>query len=142
MRNRRGGAWVLRRGSIPRHRAKRKEKMPDFYTDLDGNELVVVSYNELVPRFYKTEQSLRSVVSRDMRRGYGIRKVRPGNGCGSFALLEFDSLPAKIREQLDDPRRDMHQVEKFYKHNVEAERFYARYMLSDGRKIATLLQHQ
>lgn len=116
--------------------------MPDFYTDLDGNKLVVASYNELVPRFYKTEQSLRSVVSRDMRRGYGIRKVRSGKGCGSFALLEFDSLPAKIRKQLDDPRRDMHPVENFYKHNVEAERFYARYMLSDGRKINALLQHQ
>lgn len=110
--------------------------MPENYTDINtGATILVVRYDELVPTYYKTENYLRKKVSEDMKRGYGMRKVRPGKGQGSNALIEFDSLPLWIQEQMDDPRRDKHCVEMFYRHNVEAERFFANYFLPDGRRI-------
>lgn len=96
--------------------------------------MLVVSYDELVPTFYKTEQSLRAVVSRDVKRGFGMRRVARGHNSGR-ALIDFDSLPLWIQEKMDDPRRDKHCVEMFYKHNVEAERFFANHFLPDGRRI-------
>ena len=115
---------------------KTKRGMIDFYKDITtGKEILVVSYDELVPKFYKTEQSLRAVVSRDSKRGFGIRKIRQGKGQGHFALVEFDSLPLEIQEQMNDPRRDKHPIEMFYRHAVEAERFFANYFLPDGRRI-------
>ena len=71
--------------------------MPENYTDINtGATILVVRYDELVPTYYKTENYLRKKVSEDMKRGYGMRKVRPGKGQGSNALIEFDSLPLSI----------------------------------------------
>lgn len=109
--------------------------MPEFYTDTDGKELLVVSYDELVPRFYKTVRSLTTIVDRDMSRGYGLRKVI--RGCRNRqALIDFDSLPARVRDEMDDPRRGVHPVDKHYKYDVAAESFYTGFMLPGGHRLS------
>jgi hypothetical protein len=84
------------------------------------NDTLVVTYDELVPRFYKTENALRAVVSRHQTRGYGIKKMQRGGGCEKIALIEFDSLPRHIREELEDPRRGRHILESYFKVDEKA----------------------
>lgn len=110
--------------------------MPEFYTDPNtGNEVLTVSYDELVPKFYKTVGCLSKTVCRDEKRGWGMRRAARGHNTG-MARIEFDSLPQEVREQLYDPRRDAHPLEPYYRHNVEAERFYTTHMLPDGRRLS------
>ena len=109
--------------------------MPHTHTDNKGNEILVVTYDELVPRFFRSENYLRKKVSADQKRGYGIRKVRPGKGTESYALLDFDSLPLRIREQMEDPRADQHVLEQFYTMDREALRYFRTYQFETGEKI-------
>lgn len=102
---------------------------------------MVVSYEELVPRFYKTVRSLSTILRRSEKRGYGLRRISRGHNSGR-ALIEYDSLPAEIRDALEDPRKERHPIDMFYKRNREAEQFYATHMLEDGRRISPELQQR
>lgn len=114
--------------------------MPEFYTDnKTGDEILAVTYEELVPRFYKSVACLSTVVKRSESRGFGMRRVSRGHNTGK-AMIEFDSLPIEIQQQLFDPRKEQHPLEMFYKWNVEAERYYRTYTLDDGRRIAPEIQ--
>ena len=104
--------------------------MPHYYKDI-----LVVTYEELVPRFYKTWNVLSATVTRHEKRGYGIKRIRSGKGSESHALLEFDSLARNIREQLDDPRRDRHVLENFYQVDKKATQFFQEHEFEDGSHI-------
>ena len=67
--------------------------------------------------------------------GYGIKKIQRGGGTEKQALIEFDSLPRKIREALDDPRKDRHILEEFYRVDKSASTFFQEYEFEDGRHI-------
>lgn len=109
--------------------------MPHYYND-NGNNILVVTYEELVPRFYKTEKVLRSVVCRHEKRGYGIKKIQRGGGSEKQALLEFDSLPRRIREKMDDPRRGLHVLEAYYKTDTAALKFFRDdFVFEDGSHL-------
>ncbi|MDR2009232.1 MAG: hypothetical protein LBQ22_01970 [Bacteroidales bacterium] len=110
--------------------------MPHFWIDTKTkNEILVVTYSELVPAFYTSEKYLRRKVSEDMARGYGLRRIRKGGGHDSVALLEFDSLPLKIKDRLYDPRKEMHILEQYYEYDINALQFFREYIFEDGRRI-------
>lgn len=111
--------------------------MPHFWKDNDGNEILVVTYEELVPEFYSRINCVEATVSRAQKRGYGMRKLKSGGGRGEHAtaLIEYDSLPNNIKEQLADPRRGLHILEHYWETDREAVRFYQDYRFEDGRTI-------
>ena len=109
--------------------------MPHYYND-NGNKILVVTYDELVPLCYKTKNVLSAVVCRHEKRGYGIKRIRPGKGLETDALLEFDSLPKHIREKLDDPRRDRHVLDAYYKIDTAAVKFFRDdFVFEDGSHL-------
>ena len=116
--------------------------MQEIYTDRNsGEEILVVSYEELVPRFYKSVVSLSAVVRRDEKRGYGMRRVSRGHNTGR-ALIEFDSLPSEIREAIGDPRAEKNAVELYYRRQPQAENYFAWCLLPNGQRIDPELQKQ
>jgi hypothetical protein len=78
---------------------------------------------------------LRVEVCRHKERGFGIEKIQRGGGTEKQALIVFDSLSRKIREQMDDPRRDRHVLEAFYKVDKEATKFFQDHEFEDGSHI-------
>lgn len=102
--------------------------MPQFW---NNTNIVVVTVEELVPHFYKTTDSLKNIVSRASRRGYGLKKIQSG-GNGRQLLIDYDSLPNNVKAQLKDPRSFRHILEKFYKPETEAHDFYNDYQFEDG----------
>ena len=105
--------------------------MPHFTPD----NILVVTYEELVPRFFKNDSVLWAKLSRDIKRGYGLKKVKAGKGQGNHALINFDSLPTHIKMQLDDPRKGQHVLERFFCIDKEAIEFYQDWRFADGSSI-------
>lgn len=100
--------------------------MPHFW-----NDILVVASDELVPQFYSSVDSLKNIVSRHAKRGYGLKRVQLG-GNGRQLLIDFDSLPNNIKDQFKDPRRFRHIMEQFYRHDDDALAFYEKYQFGDG----------
>ena len=111
--------------------------MPQIY-----NNVLVVTYPELVPDFYSSDKYLRKKLSVDKKRGYGLRKIREGKGKNSPALIEFDSLPRKIRESIGDPRNTGHILEQYYVTDGKAINFYSDYRFKDMSYIADDIQQK
>ena len=68
------------------------------------NDILVVTKDELVPRFYEWN-SLKSQLRRHKDKPTGLKRYSRGGGRGNRLLILFDSLPATIREAIGDPRR-------------------------------------
>lgn len=102
--------------------------MPNFW---NNTNIVVVTADELIPQFYASRASLSVVLKRAKKRRYGLRKIQTG-GNGRQLLVDFDSLPNNIKDQLKDPRRFRHILEQFYSHDSEALAFYESYQFKDG----------
>jgi hypothetical protein len=109
--------------------------MPHYTND----KKLVVTYDELVPMFYKTMDYLKSYVYICEKRGFGLKRVARGHN-GGKALILFDSLPEKIRFQLDDLRVGNHTLEQFFEVDPEAVRFYQSFRFADNRSISDNLQ--
>jgi hypothetical protein len=109
--------------------------MPQF----THNNILVVTADELVPRFYKTKASLSTVVGRDEDRGYGMRKLNNGGG-GHNVLIEFDSLPPHIKNELPDPRKGLHVLEHHFNIDKDAVEFYQGWRFWDGSEIDDKIQ--
>ena len=109
--------------------------MPHFTND----NILVVTYEELVPSFYKTMVSLSNVVSRDMKRGYGMERVVRGH-LGSGSLIKYDSLPKFIKSEITDPRKGLHVMEPYFALDKEAVEFYMRWRFGDGSSIEEEVQ--
>lgn len=102
--------------------------MPHFH-----NNILAVTVDELVPE-HMTYQALAKAVKRSEQRGYGMRRVQRG-GRERQLLVEFDSLPAHIRQQLDDPRKEAHPMERFFAIDFKAVDFYTDYRPA-GQRMA------
>jgi hypothetical protein len=99
--------------------------MPHFF-----NNIVVVTHDELVPEHYSYD-ALKKALKRCDQRGYGIKRVMLG-GNGRQLLVDFDTLPRKVRECFKDPRVAEHPLEPFYNTDSEAVEFYGNYRYSNG----------
>ncbi len=110
--------------------------MPHYW-----NNIMVVTQDEIVPRFYKTDGTLKSEVSRYKDRDFGIKKVQRG-GNGRPALYSFDSLPIEMQNAIGDPRKITNPLELFYKEDREAVRFYTSFKFEDKKPLKMVHQNE
>ena len=95
-----------------------------------GN-ILVVTKDELVPKYYNCLKSLQTQIGRYKDKPYGIKKVQSG-GNGRQLLVDFDSLPKEIQNSIGDPRTMHHPLLKFWEINPAATAFYTTYEFEDG----------
>jgi hypothetical protein len=88
--------------------------MPHF-----DNDILVVTHEELIPKFWNNLKSLQSDVQREK-----IKQTQKG-GRGRKMLIIYDSLPSKVRSEIPDPRLWSNPLEKYYKTDMKAVRYYA-----------------
>lgn len=105
--------------------------MPHLHHD---NSTWVVTKEELVPRFWKKEDSLLKAIYRDTKKGVGMIKIT-GGGNGRELLIDFHSLPKVIQEEIGDPNSFEHILLNFYETDQEAYDFYTSYKFPNGNYI-------
>jgi hypothetical protein len=104
--------------------------MPEYH-----NNTLVVTYDELIPELMSYE-ALKKALTRAKKRKYGITTLQRGGGLNHKSLILFDSLPANIREKLDDPRRAAHPLDQFFAVDFMAIDWYNDYRLDDGSSLS------
>jgi hypothetical protein len=106
--------------------------MPHYY-----NNTLVVTAEELVPKFYKTIAYLSVKLSRHEKKGYGLRRARTAGGKNQTLLIEFDSLQPWIRDSIGDTRILDNSLETYYVENAEAYRYYSN---ANGNTVAESIE--
>lgn len=97
--------------------------MPHYW-----NNILVVTKNELVPKYYTWEQ-LKLTIWRYESKPYGIKRVQ--RACNNRPLLiSFDSLPAEIQSAIGDPRKVDSILERYYEIDPDAVRFFTTVRVS------------
>jgi hypothetical protein len=99
------------------------------------NNIIVVTADELVPKFYNTLSTLRSEIDRYKKFEYGIKKVRRG-GNGGKMLIAFDSLPKETQDVIGDPRKVKNPLDLFYKTDATAVIFYNTFRFEDNTALS------
>lgn len=65
-----------------------------------------------------------------------VNVLRPGKGLGSYALIEYRSLPERFRTRFEkkygDPEKTMRQDEMPLAMDTDAQRFYHDHLLPNG----------
>lgn len=107
----------------------------------ERTNILVVTFDELVPRFYTSHNSLSATLTRCDKRGYGLRRLERGR-FGGQSLIVFDTLPGAIKNSLFDPRRDGHLLDQYFEVDAEAVRYYQGYRFADGSSIDDQKQAQ
>jgi hypothetical protein len=105
------------------------------------NGRIAVTQDELVPRFYTSYNTLKTNLTRYKDKPYGIKRLMIG-GNGRQLLVDFDTLPQEYREQLPDPRKCEHILDRFYKTDGDAVRFFSTYKFDDGTYLKQEHQEQ
>lgn len=104
--------------------------MPHYTPD----NILVITYDELVPRWYKSFNSLEVTISNHQKRGFGMKKYR--SGCyKNEALIIFESLPKHIKNELHDPSSTQHVMEPHFCIDGDAVSFYQTHEFWDGSII-------
>ncbi|MAG87259.1 MAG: hypothetical protein CMB97_07785 [Flavobacteriaceae bacterium] len=103
--------------------------MPHFL-----GEILVATKEELVPLWFSNSKSLSSKLSQFKDKPYGPKRALIG-GNGRKLLVVFDTLPKKIQDALGDPRQPEHPLDKHYKIDPAATRFYTTYLFDDGEPL-------
>ena len=85
---------------------------------------VAVEAEELVPHYWNVLKSLQSELARHKNKPYGVKKLQSG-GNGRKLLIDYDTLPTDIQQDLGDPRKEGHLLERYYAVKDETIRFYA-----------------
>jgi hypothetical protein len=98
------------------------------------NNILVVTLEELVPAFYSTVGVLTATITREEKRGYGLRRAQSG-GNGRQLLIDYDSLSQNVRLALGDPRKPLHILEDFYRTDAKAVDFYTNYQFENKTYI-------
>lgn len=104
--------------------------MPHFH-----NNILVVTKDELVPRFYASEASLSVLCKRDEKRGQGLKRIQEGRGRKELLIL-YDSLPSHIRAELPDLRVGRHLLENFFEYDNDAYLYYSSYKFENGQHLS------
>ncbi|MDO4763866.1 MAG: hypothetical protein Q4A00_05740, partial [Flavobacteriaceae bacterium] len=111
--------------------------MPHFW----GN-ILVVTKDELVPKYYNTYDALQKCLKRYEQKPYGIKKVQTG-GNGRQMLIDFDSLPKEMQDSIGDPRKMKHPLLRFWEISSEAVRYYTNvFQFEDGTPLKTEYQEE
>lgn len=111
--------------------------MPHFW----GN-ILVVTKDELVPKYYNTLNTLQSTIQRYADKPYGIKQVQKG-GNGRQLLIDFDSLPKEIQDSIGDIRKMEHPLLRFWEINSEAVRYYTNvFQFEDGTPLKLEYQEE
>ncbi|MDV4024217.1 hypothetical protein CMT52_07690 [Elizabethkingia anophelis] len=100
--------------------------MPHYW----GN-ILVVTKEELVPKYYRTLNTLKSKIRRYEDKPYGIKKVLSG-GNGRQMLISFDSLSKEIQDSIGDPRKMKHPLIEFFQFDPFAVRYFNEFEFEDG----------
>ena len=96
------------------------------------NNQLVVRKEELIPNWWKTYNALKQELYRYKDRPYGIKRAQLG-GNGRELLIDFNSLPKEIQEELGDPRIIKHPLEPYYKVDSKAVEYYThQFVYPDG----------
>lgn len=102
--------------------------MPKFWNNTNS---VAVTVEELIPRFWSSQNVLSKEISRNREKVYGVKPLQ--RGCRNRKLvIDFDSLPTHIQEALGDPRKMEHNLLYFYKTDSVAVDFYTNFKRPDG----------
>ena len=68
-----------------------------------------------------------------------INVVRAGKGLGSYALIEWSSIPARFKERFmekyGDPEKMLKRDDGMLEYDIKAKEFFAEYILPDGKGI-------
>ena len=111
--------------------------MPHFL----GN-ILVVTKDELVPKYYNTIQALQVTIWRYKKMPYGVKQVQKG-GNGRQMLVNFDTLPKEIQDSIGDPRKLDHALLKYWEINAEAVRYYTYiFQFEDGTPLKMEYQEE
>lgn len=76
---------------------------------------------------------------KSLLRRKNLSVLRPGKGLGSYALIEYDSLPERFKVKFEakygDPKRMMRKNKPHLAMNDEAKEFYERVKLPSGKSL-------
>lgn len=103
--------------------------MPHFWNNTNA---VAVFPEELIPDFWKNQACLSVEISRNRNNPFGVKALQQGGGKGRRLVIDFDSLPNHIQQQLGDPRKVEHNLLYFYKTDSVAVDFYTSFRRPDG----------
>ena len=103
--------------------------MPHLW--IDNTNKVAVEVSELVPKFWSNQNVLSKEISRNRERCFGVKPLQ--RGCRNRRLLiDFDTLPNHVQQELGDPRKVEHNLLYFYKTSSIAVDFYTNFKRPDG----------
>ncbi len=83
--------------------------MPEYLGDI-----LVVTEEELIPRFWNNYEALKKKLWRDEKKGFGMERAMRGDNCRKL-LVKFDSLPKRMQEEIGAPRKPQHILQKYYR---------------------------
>ncbi|WP_449398502.1 hypothetical protein [Chryseobacterium wanjuense] len=110
--------------------------MPKFWNNTNK---IAVMVDELVPRFWSSQNVLSTEISRNRNNPYGIKSLQ--RGCRNRKLLiDFDSLPENIQDALGDPRKVEHELQNYYRTDSVAVDFYTMFRRPDGNALIPVEQ--
>lgn len=98
-----------------------------------GN-LLVVTKDELIPKYYNCMGTLKSEIHRYKNLPYGIKKVQKG-GNGRQMYIDFDSLSKDVQDSMGDPRKMRHPLLAFFEFDATAVRYYTDFRFEDGTPL-------
>ncbi len=88
---------------------------------------LAVTLKELVPQYWKSYGALKKKLKRDEKRypdgSAGLHRLQRGGGNHEL-LIDFESLPKWIQDDIGDPRKTGHLLEDYYTVDAEATRYY------------------
>lgn len=95
---------------------------------------VGVYMDELVPYFFNKAITLQQAIRRNREKNYGIKQLQ--RACyGRPMLVDFDTLPREVQQELGDPRKKS-PMEKFYEVDPLATRFfYDEFKFGNGERL-------
>lgn len=98
-----------------------------------GN-ILVVTKDELIPKYYNSLSALKVEVHRYKDLPYGIKKVQKG-GNGRQMYIDFDSLSKEVQDSMGDPRKMRHPLLSFFEFDATAVRYYTDFRFEDGTPL-------
>jgi hypothetical protein len=102
--------------------------MPHYH-----NNILVVTQKELLP-FYSSEQYIRRKLS-DVKKCSNIRIIQHGGGLGRQSLIEFNSLPERIKKALK-PETDVCILSQYFHIDLTAQKFfYDEFKFDNGTSL-------